>query len=136
EPAACERAQGWFVGCFASIENVAAFFHDELFKINSIWTQYRETQAQAAGMSSADRTTLYRAAVRVAQRALRELRDHPDVAYLLSAGLAGTDWPEAQGAFTEIAAALAVQVDMESGRQPIVPAPSTGTPEASPPRKS
>jgi hypothetical protein len=120
EPAASSRARNWFIGRFESIHDVATFFHDELHRINAIWIQYREDDA-APHISSTDRVTLYRASVRVAQRALRDLLEQPDLAQFLRAGLAMADWPAVHTAFTEIAAALAVQVDTVSGRHPIVP---------------
>jgi hypothetical protein len=135
EPAAEQRARPWFVGQFASIHDVATFFHDELHKINGIWTRYRANHPDAAGMSKADRATLYRVAVRVAQRALHELQDQPDVAYFLRVGLAADDWADVHTPLSEIAAALAVQIDVESGRTPVVPRPPSmaeGTPARKP----
>jgi hypothetical protein len=136
EPKACERARGWFVGNFASIDDVSAFFTDELAKINQIWTPYRQNEETTAGMSSTDRITLYRASVRVAQRALRDIGKHSDVAYLLRAGLDAVDWPEVLTAFREIVVALAVQIDAASGRFPLAPVPPARIPDAAPPRKS
>ncbi|TMQ19711.1 MAG: hypothetical protein E6J90_17425 [Deltaproteobacteria bacterium] len=135
EPKAGERARGWFVGDFASIDDVTAFFADQFAQINQIWVQYRQTHPGAAGISSTDRITLYRASVRVAQSALRELRNHPDLAYLLRAGLDAADWPDVLSACSEIVVALAVEVDVKSGRVPVVPVPPAQTPDATPPRK-
>jgi hypothetical protein len=135
EPKASERARSWFVGDFASIDDVTAFFTGRFAQINQIWTPYRQAHASAAGMSSIDRITLYRTSVRVAQGALRELRNHPDLAYLLRAGQGAVDWPEVRTACSEIAVAVAVQVDVTSGRVPLVPVPPTQTPDATPPRK-
>lgn len=135
EPTAGERAQPWFVGNFESIDDVSVFFADELARINRIWTPYRQNHENTAGMSSTDRITMYRASVRVAQRALRDLRKHPDLAYLLQSGLDAVDWPEVLTAVSEIVVALAVQIDVESGRVPLIPVPLARTPDATPPSK-
>lgn len=135
EPAAQERARCWFVGRFQGIGDVATFFRDELSRINRMWTQYREGHEHAAGISSTNRAILYRASVRAAQGALRDLGEHPDLAYILRAGFAVDDWPEVHTAFAEIVAALAVQIDVESGRQLFVPLPPSHTSESPPARK-
>lgn len=121
--AAKNRARSWFGGPFEDIDDVAMFFHNELYRINNIWIQYRTDDA--AQRASSDRTTIYRASVRLAQRDLRDLLEFPDLAHFLREGLAMADWPEVHTAFTEITAALAVTIDTVSGRYPIVPPPSS-----------
>jgi hypothetical protein len=113
------RAHGWFVGKFHCIDDVEGYFDGEFRKINRLWTQYRQNQAEVVGMSASDRTTLYRASVRVAQRALHALRNHSDLAYLLRAGLGVIDWPEALAAFTQIVVVLGLQLDVEANRVPL-----------------
>jgi hypothetical protein len=112
EPSAMSRAQGWFVGEFHDMRDVDKYFDGEFTKIDRIWTRYRQNHADMDGMLASDRTTLYKASVRVAQRKLHNLRNHPDLAYLLRAGLDATDWPEALAAFTQISAALDLQIDV------------------------
>jgi len=138
DPAAEDRAYGWFVGRFEGIDDVTAYFDEQFSKINGIWMQYRHSHALGTGMSTNDRVTLYHAAVRVAQQALADLKDDPDLAYFRRAGIAMTNWPEVHTAFREIDAALAVQIDMESGRLPLAllaPLSPSRAPEATPHRE-
>jgi hypothetical protein len=116
QPDGMSRAQGWFVGEFHDMDDVDSYFDRAFTKINRIWTQYRQNHVDEVGMSPSDRSTLYRASVRVAQCALHDVPRHPDVAYLLRAGLDATDWPEAHAAFTQIFVALAVQIDVGANR--------------------
>lgn len=57
-----------------------------------------------------------RTAIRVAQRALCELRDEPELARFLDAGATATDLPEVHQACTRIDLVLGLQVDSEAGR--------------------
>jgi len=111
------RTRKWFVGRFQSIEHVESFFHNELDRINAIWLPYRVAQRQSAGMTDPDRLTLYRTAVRVAQRALRELVEVPDLALLLDYGIAATELCEIHLACKQIVAALGVHIDIEPPSQ-------------------
>lgn len=116
-PVAAERSQGWFTGRFRHIDHVADFFANEFYRINCIWLQYRRDDQRAAGMESEDRIILYQTALRVAHQAMRSLGHDPALAQFLQKGTAADHWPEVQAACTQIAAALAVQIDMEPSRQ-------------------
>ena len=79
-----------------------------------------------------ERFTLQRTAVLAAQRALRDVRHHADLAHLLRAGLDTADWPAALAAFTAIVVAISVQIDMESRGTPMIPVPLARKPDATP----
>src|SRR5947208_3602057 len=78
---------------------------------------HRHAAQRAATMAIADRVTLYRTALRVAQQAMQDLGTEPALAHFLKQGTAAGSWPEVQAACVQIAAALAIQIDIEPGRQ-------------------
>jgi hypothetical protein len=117
EPAAHARAQAWFVGRVLGIGELVTFVLDRLTEIHAIWTPYRQNQRQPPGMMEADRENLYRTAIRVAQRALCELRDEPEVARFLDGGSMATDLPEVHLACKRIDTVLGLQFEVEPGRQ-------------------
>jgi hypothetical protein len=110
------RAQGWFGGEFQGIAEVRARIRDRLTKIHAIWTPYRRDQPPLPGMTDAERTTVYRTMVRVAQRELRSLRDEPDLARFLRCGIAANDLPDVQLPCKQIDAMLGLQIDVEPAR--------------------
>lgn len=110
---AAERAQGWFIGRFRHVDHLADFFANEFYRINSIWMQYRQDDRRAAAMDGGDRVTLYTTALRVAQQAMRELRQEPSLAHFLEKGTAANGWPEVETACKQISAALAIPINME-----------------------
>ena len=115
-PAVQVRARGWFVGQLQGIADVRARVHDGLTKIHAIWTPYRRDQAATPGMTDTERVTVYRTMVRVAQRALRDLRDEPELARFLDRGLAATDLPEVHLPCKQIDAMLALQIGIDPTR--------------------
>lgn len=112
------RITGWFVGRFQGIDEVVAFFREGLDRINRIWRPYRQDQPLLSGMSCADRVTMYLTTIRIAQRALRELGDEPELAQLLEKGVAATDSPAVQIPCKRIVTVLGIQVDVEPDRRP------------------
>jgi hypothetical protein len=112
-PAADGRARGWFNGRFRHIDQISDFFTYEFYRINSMWLQYRRDDHRAASMAIADRVTLYKTALRVAQQAMQDLGTEPALAHFLKQGAAAGSWPEVQGACVHITEALAIQIDME-----------------------
>jgi hypothetical protein len=116
DPAVQARAHGWFAGQVGGIADVRARVSDRLSKIHAIWTPHRPDQAALPGMTETERTTLYRMMVRVAQRELRNVRHEPEVARLLSHGMAATDLPEVHLACNQIDAVLTMQIDIEPPR--------------------
>jgi hypothetical protein len=116
EPQARERTRGWFRGELHDIEAVASFLHARLTRIHAIWLPHRRDQPQPPGMTEMDRSNMYRTAIRVAQRALRELLDEPGLASFLHRGTAATDLAEINAACKQIVAALSVQIDTEPAR--------------------
>jgi hypothetical protein len=125
EPAARARTCGWFGGRFHGIDEMTAFIQERLTNIHEIWMPYRQDRLQPAGMTEAERVSVYRTVVRVAQRALCELRNEPEVARLLESGIAATDVPEIHVACKRIATVLSVQIDIQVGR-PTQPKPRRG----------
>jgi hypothetical protein len=117
EPAAQARVRDWFVGRTQCIDDVSAFVHERLISIHAIWLPYRQDKPQPRGMTDHDRMSLYRTAVRVAQRALRELRDEPELARFLDRGVAATDLPEVHLACKQITTVLGLQIDVNPGHQ-------------------
>jgi hypothetical protein len=116
DPAARARASGWFGGRFHGIDEMTVFIQERLTHIHAIWMPYRQDRPQPAGMTEAERGSVYRTVVRVAQRALCELRDEPEVGRLLDSGLAATDVPEIHVACKRIATVLSAEIDVEPGR--------------------
>jgi hypothetical protein len=115
---AAERAQGWFIGRFRHVDHLADYFTNEFYRIHSMWTQYRQDDRRAASMSDEDRLTLYRTALRVAQRAMHDLPREPSLAHLLEKGTAAHHWPQVQAACTQISIALTIQINMEPASLP------------------
>ena len=111
------RITGWFAGRFQGIDDVVAFFRDGLDRINRIWRPYRQDQPLLSGMSCADRVTMYLTTIRIAQRALRELGDEPDLAQIFERGVTASDSPEVQIACKRIVTVLGIQVDVEPDRR-------------------
>jgi hypothetical protein len=112
------RVTGWFAGRFQGIDDLVAFFRDGLDRINRIWRPYRQDQPLLSGMSCADRVTMYLTTIRIAQRALRELGDDPDLAQIFEKGVAASDSPAVQIACKRIVTVLGIQVDVEPDRRP------------------
>jgi hypothetical protein len=112
------RITGWFAGRFQGIDDIVAFFRDGLDRINRIWRPYRQDQPLLSGMSCADRVTMYLTTIRIAQRALRELGDEPDLAQIFEKGVAASDSPAVQIACKRIVTVLGIQVDVEPDRRP------------------
>jgi hypothetical protein len=118
EPAAQARAHGWFVGRFQGITETAVFVRERLNTIHAIWVPYRQSQPQPPGMTDTDRVSIYRTAVRVAQRALCELRDEPELAQFLNRGATATDLPDVHSACKRILGVLGLHIDVEPGGPP------------------
>lgn len=116
DPVAHARVQEWFTGRFHDIGDLIAFVHDRIARIHAMWTPYRIAQPQPPGMTEPDRSSFYRTAIRVAQRALCELRDEPELARFLDNGIAAADVPEVRLACERIDAILGLQLDVEVGR--------------------
>ncbi|MEO7731665.1 MAG: hypothetical protein ABIY55_11875 [Kofleriaceae bacterium] len=119
DPAVQARSRGWFVGQIHEVAQVKALIRDMLTKIHAIWLPYRQDQPALPGMIDAERASVYRTTVRAAQRALRDLRDEPDLARFLDAGMAATDLPEVHLACKQIHTMLGLEIDTEPrGTQP------------------
>lgn len=116
DTAARERAQRWFVGRCHGVADLVAFVHERIAQIHATWTPYRQDQPLRPGMTEQDRSSLCRTAIRVAQRALCELRDELELACFLDSGAAATDLPEIHQACTRIDIVLGLQLDCEAGR--------------------
>jgi hypothetical protein len=116
-PAAQARVRGWFVDPYPGIDELTAFVRERLTTIHAIWMPYREGQPQPPGMTDADRASIYRTVVRVAQRALCELPEEPALARFLERGIEATDLPEVQLSCRQIVTVLGVQIDLGPGRQ-------------------
>jgi hypothetical protein len=112
-PAIQARARGWFVGKFRNIEDVVAFVRDRLIDIHALWRPYRQAQPRPSGLTDVERANMYRTTVRVALRELCALREDPDLARFLAAGLAAPELTEVHEACQQLAAALAAPVDLE-----------------------
>lgn len=132
-PAAQARVQGWFVESCRGIDALTAFAHERLTTIHAIWMPYREGQPQPPGMTDADRANIYRTVVRVAQRALCELPDEPELSRFLAHGMAANDLPEIQLACRQIVSMTGRPLDLGHGRHLVrKPRPvlvANGTPE-------
>ena len=113
-----ETYRGWFVAPLRGITDVRTRVLDRLTKIHAIWMPYRQDQPALPGMTDAERMTIYRTMVRVAQRALRNLRDEPDLARFLDRGIAATDLPEVHLPCRQIDTMLALQIDIEPAWSP------------------
>jgi hypothetical protein len=135
-PVADGRARGWLSGRFRHIDHVSDFFTNEFYRINCLWMQYRRDDQRAATMAIADRVTLYRTALRVAQQAMQDLGTEPALAHFLKQGTAAGLWPEVQAACVQIAAALAIQIDIEPGRQLSGQSGDSNHADAAPARRS
>jgi hypothetical protein len=115
-PAVQVRARGWFVGQLHGIADVRTSICDQLTKIHAIWTPYRQDQTALPDLTGTERVTVYRTMVRVAQRALRNLRDEPDLARFLERGIAATDLPEVHLPCKQIDTMLALQIGIDPAR--------------------
>jgi hypothetical protein len=116
DPGSRERTQRWFVGRCLDIAELAALVHERIAQIHAIWMPYRQDQPPRPGMTEADRSSFYRTAIRVAQRALCELRDEPELASFLDNGVTAADLPEVHQACKRIDVVLGLQLDSEAGR--------------------
>jgi hypothetical protein len=116
DPAVRDRSRRWFVGCCESITDMTAYVQGKLSNIHAIWLPYRQDRPQPAGMTEPDRASLHRIAVRVAQRAVCELPDEPEVAHFLKGGLAATDLTEVYMACKQMQTVFSVRIDLELGR--------------------
>ncbi len=118
DAAVVSRVHEWFVGKYRSIDDVAMFFRDGLHRINGIWRPYRCDQPALAGVSRADRLTMYLTTVRIAQRALQELGDDPDLAMFLEKGASAIELPDVHTACKQILTVLGLHIDVEPWRSP------------------
>jgi hypothetical protein len=116
DPAVQTRSLNWFSGRFGGIEQMTTFIQEQLTSIHGIWMPYRQDRPQPAGMTEAERVSVYRTVVRVAQRELCKLREVPDIARFLDRGGAATDVPEIHLACKRISIALTLETDAEAGR--------------------
>lgn len=129
------RVQEWFVESCPGIDALTAFAHERLTAIHAIWMPYREGQPQPRGMTDADRANIYRTVVRVAQRALCELPDEPQLSRFLAYGVAANDMPEIQLACRQIVSVTGAALDHGPGpgrqrvRKPRRAQVANGTPE-------
>jgi len=104
------RTRGWFIGKVQGITDVVAFVRGQLTKIHAMWMAYRQDQPLLPGMTDTDRANLYRTMVRVAQRAMRELWNEPELARFLDCGLAATDLVDVNLACKQIVSVLGLQI--------------------------
>lgn len=135
-PAAQARVRGWFVESCPGIDALTAFAHERLTTIHAIWMPYREGQRQPPGMTDTDRANIYRTVVRVAQRALCELPDEPELSRFVAHGMTANDLPEVQLACRQIVSVTGRPIDLDRGqhgrqllRKPHRMLVASGTPE-------
>jgi hypothetical protein len=98
------------------IDELVAFVRERIAQIHATWRPYRHDQAQSQGMTEPDRSCLYRTMIRVAHRALSQLRDEPKLSRTLDRGIATTNVPEIHQPCQRIDVVLAWQFDGEGGR--------------------
>jgi hypothetical protein len=123
DAAAQARARRWLAGGYQDIEQIIASVREKVMGVHALWLPHRPSRAQSAGIADPDRVSMYRTAVRMAQRALRELRRDPDLARLVDGGLSARDLSEIHMSCIQIDTALRVQIDVELGRH-MLPRPS------------
>jgi hypothetical protein len=116
DPAVQVRVAGWFGEQLASIEQLRTHLHERMAKLHAGWLLYRPDQPGTPGMTEAERATAYRMMVRVAQRALGDLRNEPNVARFLAKGMEAHDIPEVNLACRQIDLVLGLEFDLEAGR--------------------
>jgi hypothetical protein len=119
--AARDRARAMFAGRFQNIDEVAAFIHDEFCRINGIWMRYRSGGERSAAAS--ENRLLYRAAMRAAQRAVRDIGGDRDLAHFLREGVTRIEWPGVHHACAQIVAAISVNIDADADRQLLAHSP-------------
>lgn len=115
-PAVHDRTRRWFTGCCEGITDMTTFVQDRQANIHAIWSPYRHAHPQPPGMTDADRASLHHITIRVAQRALSELRDEPEIEHFLASGLVATDLSEIHMACRQIDTVLGVRIDPELSR--------------------
>lgn len=134
DPAVREQTQRWFVGRCAGINDLVAFVHRRVEEIHATWTPYRPDRPARPGMTEPDRSSLYRTAVRVAQRAMSGLRDEPELARFLDEAAAATDLPEVHLPCERIDSVLDLELDGEARRSGGRHAPRNRIPHGVPER--
>lgn len=129
EPKMQARTRGWFTGRFQdqSVADVRAHVRERITQVHGIWKPYRHDQPPLPGMTDAERMTVYRTMIRVAQRALAELFGESDLAWFLEHGAAATDVPEIHVACKQIVTVLNLQIDVELTR-PVLRRPRRAVP--------
>jgi hypothetical protein len=116
EPSTLARTRAWFAGRFQGIADVRAFVRERIGQIHAIWKPYRKDQPPLPGMTETERATIYHTMIRVAQRALCELCDEPDLARFLDSGVAANDMPDIHVGCKQILTVLNLQIDVEPTR--------------------
>jgi hypothetical protein len=109
DPVANARARTLFTGRFRDIEDVIAFVHGELDRIDGTWTRYRSGGEQAMAIDG--NRVLYRAVIGAAQRAVRAIGADPDFVHFLREGATCVDRPTVCRGCTQIIAALNIKID-------------------------
>lgn len=110
DPAAKACCRDWLRGRFRGPEDVAAYLSDEVRRIHGLWRPYRGDQPQLPGVAELDRVVMYNTTLRIAQRAVRELGQVPEVVHFLRGGVAAVDLPDVHSACAHIATALSVDL--------------------------
>jgi hypothetical protein len=104
-PSACGRSVALFRGPLACMDDLAAVVCAELHRITRLWDGYR-------GVRGAERTA-YRAALRSAHAAMRQLGRASDFARFLCEGRARTEWPALCEVCARTLAALTIDIDTD-----------------------
>jgi hypothetical protein len=108
DPVANARARTLFTGRFRDIEDVLAFVHGELDRIDGPWEGYRSGSGQAMAIDG--NRVLYHAVIGAAQRAVRAIGADPDFVHFLRDGATCVDWPTVCRGCTQIIAALSIKI--------------------------
>ena len=117
DPMVRGRTAAWFLGEIQTIDDLAALVHERLRKIHAIWMPYRRGYPQSRGLSHGDQVAMFRIKMRMAQRALHDLGDEPEVAHFLRHAVAASGIPEVHLAAKQLVDALAVPLDEPGARR-------------------
>jgi len=115
-----ERACAAFAAWSHDVSAASSFLDDRLQQIDDIWMPYRRTGPTTAVYGN---RVLYRAAICVAQRAMRELGNDPGFGCFLREGVTRMEWPVVRRAVASILAMVTLHIDIEPDSQLLGAAP-------------
>jgi len=105
-----ERACAAFATWSHDVSAASSFLDDRLQQIDDIWIPYRRTGPTTAVRGN---RVLYRAAICVAQRAVRELGNDPGFGCFLRDRVTRMVWPVVRRAVASILAVVTLHIDIE-----------------------